>query len=946
MARLLKGIENLILHPDAPRGRWERDDLAKQIENVLAKRNVFETLVNQVGRELGRATGHTVQNVDDILPELEDVISTLESIQHDLHSEGQKPIPLTKLGRHIRQRLEDDGHDIDSSREILRRISHTIDPTYSDKSDFKDLPTKVDFHIRNILSENRYEARSHIEILKRISRTIDPTNFETTDFVDLPTKLEEYMHQTFDESHAKNKSSSEILERISRSIDPTNSDPSSFEDLPHRVDLLVQGSASRQNDVGGNKSPDSERAEGKDAIEMERRLKWATNLINELQKSAEVQLQREEQTDIELKNAQKELTQALEEAGQLRITVKAKDLEIQQMAITDLDLRRRQKTLEGKLTEAERSCKTISEARQAENQRSQTTEKNMREAHAKELKDQKTVITLQHDAEMIAQSKEHESEKQRIETQLRGLHDDALKKQRQAEAARAKSAADELRQREASLSEARQKIKVQDAQLREHQQSLSEVRKQIKVQDSQLHEYQQSLSEARKQIKVQDAQLHEHQQSLSEARKQIKVQDAQLHEYQQSLSEARKQIKVQDAQRIALEKHYDETLAKQTRLHSKALKEAETEKKEQLEKLQQEHSRQTLQKGKKWEADKTELEGALRLEKVRSQEKVEEEAQKHKTLIEKLETELREENARTAEKVEEEAQKHKATIVKLETGRKKLLGMLLKQEDYPGLSDQEIVRGVSSKTGKVAIVGFGSMVSKVTTFSEWEWREDRKIWSTDTLTALVGTKQRRLKKLILGDAIWTTLYQLIFCSPFRVLGKEGEHLEEVWSDSFPSDDNETSDVYQWPIPDELSEKYRYDTCEAALDSLTKPSSPYNALRHSFVKHQPHFHRRFLETVDAFVDLTNKRKQDMIEFLTAAVHMWIVLCTHRCRIRMILLGSTESDPEKKSKLAQEREDLEFTVTPRLQRHGNAKGEQLEEVSVVSGCNGKVATIHES
>ncbi|KAG4432842.1 hypothetical protein IFR05_011681 [Cadophora sp. M221] len=904
MARLLKGIENLILHPDAPRGRWERDDLAKQIENVLAKRNVFETLVNQVGRELGRATGHTVQNVDDILPELEDVISTLESIQHDLHSEGQKPIPLTKLGRHIRQRLEDDDHDIDSSREILRRISHTIDPTYSDKSDFKDLPTKVGFHIRNILSENRYEARSHIEILKRISRTIDSTNFETTDFVDLPTKLEEYIHQTFDESHAKNKSSSEILERISRSIDPTNSDPSSFEDLPHRVDLLVQGSASRQNDVGGNKSPDSERAEGKDAIEMERRLKWATNLINELQNSAEVQLQREEQTDIELKNAQKELTQALEEAGQLRITVKAKDLEIQQMAITDLDLRRRQKTLEGKLTEAERSCKTISEARQAENQRSQTTEKNLREAHAKELKDQKTIITLRHDAEMIAQSKEHESEKQRIETQLRGLHDDALKKQRQAEAARAKSAADELRQREASLSEARQKIKVQDAQLREHQQSLSEVRKQIKVQDSQLHEY------------------------------------------QQSLSEARKQIKVQDAQRLALEKHYDETLAKQTRLHSKALKEAETEKKEQLEKLQQEHSRQTLQKGKKWEADKTELEGALRLEKVRSQENVEEEAQKHKTLIEKLETELREENARTAEKVEEEAQKHKATIEKLETGRKKLLGMLLKQEDYPGLSDQEIVRGVSSKTGKVAIVGFGSMVSKVTTFSEWEWREDRKIWSTDTLTALVGTKQRRLKKLILGDAIWTTLYQLIFCSPFRVLGKEGEHLEEVWSDSFPSDDNETSDAYQWPIPDELSEKYRYDTCEAALDSLTKPSSPYNALRHSFVKHQPHFHRRFLETVDAFVDLTNKRKQDMIEFLTAAVHMWIVLCTHRCRIRMILLGSTESDPEKKSKLAQEREDLEFTVTPRLQRHGNAKGEQLEEVSVVSGCNGKVATIHES
>jgi hypothetical protein len=43
-----------------------------------------------------------------------------------------------------------------------------------------------------------------------------------------------------------------------------------------------------------------------------------------------------------------------------------------------------------------------------------------------------------------------------------------------------------------------------------------------------------------------------------------------------------------------------------------------------------------------------------------------------------------------------------------------------------------------------------------------------------------------LKKLILGDAIWTTLFQLIFCSPFRILGKEGEHLEADWNGSFPS----------------------------------------------------------------------------------------------------------------------------------------------------------------
>lgn len=148
------------------------------------------------------------------------------------------------------------------------------------------------------------------------------------------------------------------------------------------------------------------------------------------------------------------------------------------------------------------------------------------------------------------------------------------------------------------------------------------------------------------------------------------------------------------------------------------------------------------------------------------------------------------------------------------------------------------------------------------------------------------------------------------------------------------------------MPTFFSEKYRWESCEAALDSLTKPYSPYSPLRHSFVKHQGQFEQCFLETVQAFVNLTGKRKQDLLAFLTDTVRMWIVLCTQRYRIRLLLPGSNESDPEKKSRLAQEDNDFEFTVEPRLQRHGNANGEQYEEVSVVSGCDGKVAAVKES
>ena len=161
-----------------------------------------------------------------------------------------------------------------------------------------------------------------------------------------------------------------------------------------------------------------------------------------------------------------------------------------------------------------------------------------------------------------------------------------------------------------------------------------------------------------------------------------------------------------------------------------------------------------------------------------------------------------------------------------------------------------------------------------------------------------------------------------------------------------SDDHETSNGYKWPTPTVVSEKYRWETCEAALDSITKPSSPYSPLRFSFAKHQTQFQEQFLETVETYVDLTEKMEQDLAKFVTEVVRMWIVLCTQRYRIRVILPGSLETDPEKKSIMAQERNDLKFTVAPRLQRHGNVKGAQLEEVAIISECGGKVAMIHES
>lgn len=162
----------------------------------------------------------------------------------------------------------------------------------------------------------------------------------------------------------------------------------------------------------------------------------------------------------------------------------------------------------------------------------------------------------------------------------------------------------------------------------------------------------------------------------------------------------------------------------------------------------------------------------------------------------------------------------------------------------------------------------------------------------------------------------------------------------------PTDDDEIANQYKWPTPTAISEKYRWETCEAALNSLTKKSSPYSALRSSFANHQPQFQERFFEVVESYVNITERREQDLLEFLTEVVRMWIVFGTQRYRLRVILPGSNELDSEKTSRLAQENSDLKFTVAPTLQRNGNAEGLQLKELSVISGCEGIAATVHES
>jgi hypothetical protein len=81
-----------------------------------------------------------------------------------------------------------------------------------------------------------------------------------------------------------------------------------------------------------------------------------------------------------------------------------------------------------------------------------------------------------------------------------------------------------------------------------------------------------------------------------------------------------------------------------------------------------------------------------------------------------------------------------------------------------------------------------------------------------------------------------------------------------------------------------------------------------------------------------------------KFLLGAVRMWLVFGTQRYRLYMTLPGSDELDQSEKMRLAKGNR-LTFTIMPKLQRFGNSKGLELQDISIISGCEGKVERVRE-
>jgi len=100
-----------------------------------------------------------------------------------------------------------------------------------------------------------------------------------------------------------------------------------------------------------------------------------------------------------------------------------------------------------------------------------------------------------------------------------------------------------------------------------------------------------------------------------------------------------------------------------------------------------------------------------------------------------------------------------------------LNGELLARDPYTPLTDHELKSP------------FQALGVEIDALSRVKWKPDQKEWPNDLLGKL-SDNQRKLKKQLVQDTVWTILFERIFCSPFRLFGEEGQSLELQWSKAY------------------------------------------------------------------------------------------------------------------------------------------------------------------
>jgi hypothetical protein len=257
---------------------------------------------------------------------------------------------------------------------------------------------------------------------------------------------------------------------------------------------------------------------------------------------------------------------------------------------------------------------------------------------------------------------------------------------------------------------------------------------------------------------------------------------------------------------------------------------------------------------------------------------------------------------------------------------------------------------------------FVGLAEEVDTLSRLDWKVNPSGWPEPVLLRL-SRNQKTLKRQILKDTIWVILHDLVFCSPFRVFGDEGRALESKWNEECGAgkqevfsnvhlvrslsfvDETLNNGSYIWPKPSMKTERWRYITIRECRAALQKPTpSPYDPLakpRKDFQASIKTIKEELMTAVGGLVTLNQTNIQDLEKMAMRAARTWLEFGLQRYRVMVQMQGDNIRSVRKKVERLDD--GLALVVAPKLERFGNAKGEDLDEKERIGELEGETVTL---
>ena len=345
-----------------------------------------------------------------------------------------------------------------------------------------------------------------------------------------------------------------------------------------------------------------------------------------------------------------------------------------------------------------------------------------------------------------------------------------------------------------------------------------------------------------------------------------------------------------------------------------------------------------------------------------TKEAMEKKVEQHKEQFQDLKSNHESEITSLSEANHAAVKKHKLDTARIHQYRQEANAAKLNRDDNETyIATVFHISGLPRKTDDQIRDGFAEIQELVENLGRLTWKKVQPQWTSDLLRRAGSDKvPREVKRAIVQDAIWTTLFEFVFSSPFRIFGDAGRLLEQQWtehcgegtyrsqtrvplqdvsSDSLKGELSTGGD-YKWPTTSVRIERWRYFSLKGAREALIEKVSNYDqrmGLKRSFKASQDGLTTELQEMLDEVVEMSSSDMEKVQKLAKQVFPLWLDYSMHRCRIVVFLKGREEQSANRRESSSI------LTIQPLIGRYGNVTGSSLEIFKIIDECAGDAMSI---